>query len=133
MKSYASIVLVLLSINSLKAQYNVGDLLPEVFKENVTVQNICSDQHQSTYVIWVSDSVKPHYHESHTESIYVLEGEGDFYIADSVMHIKPGDYVLIPQGAIHSYKHTSGKRSKVISIQTPEFFGKDRIWVEKQE
>lgn len=113
--------------------FHADDILPEVMKENVTVHPLCSDVHESTFLIWVKDTVKPHYHAEHTELIYVTQGEGLFYLGAEVFELKPGDFVRIPEGVIHSYKSTSNSPSKVISIQTPEFKGKDRIWVDAQK
>ncbi|MGB0402604.1 MAG: cupin domain-containing protein [Salibacteraceae bacterium] len=112
---------------------NLNNTIADSLKPNVTVQKLMSDQHQSSFLIWVNDTVKPHYHKRHSESIYIIEGSGIFYIGKEKMHLKAGDFFLIPQGIIHSYKNTGTKPSKVLSIQTPEFAGKDRIWVEKQE
>lgn len=113
--------------------FRVNEIMPEVMKENVTVHSMCSDTHESAYLIWVKDSVKPHYHQKHTELIYVISGRGNFYVGQEVYRLKEGDFVRIPEGSIHSFKTTSSEEVKVISIQTPEFKGKDRVWVEVQK
>ncbi|MBD81268.1 MAG: hypothetical protein CL840_20290 [Crocinitomicaceae bacterium] len=112
---------------------NIDSFTPKEFKENVTVEKLNSDKNQSSFIIWVSDTVKPHYHKTHTECIYLLEGGGTFYMGKKKMELKVGDFVMIPEGVIHSYKHKTGKRSKVLSVQAPEFVGTDRIWVDIQE
>ncbi|UTW61112.1 cupin domain-containing protein [bacterium SCSIO 12741] len=105
---------------------------PEVFKDNITVEKLSTDANQSSFLIWVKDTVRPHHHAEHTECIYVLEGEGTFYLGTNKMELKPGDYVRIPQGVVHSFKTRSPVPAKVLSIQTPEFLGEDRIWSDHQ-
>jgi mannose-6-phosphate isomerase-like protein (cupin superfamily) len=134
MKSITSIFAVLILGSAIQAQeyFNVDALKNVSPEHNVKVHSLCSDSYESSYIIWVQDSVKPHYHKQHTELIYVLEGKGRFFIGDTSYLIRPGDYLRIPQGKIHSFKNNTENEVKVISIQTPEFKGKDRIWVEKQ-
>ena len=98
--------------------------------DNIHVIPIESDQHVSSYIIFVKKSIKAHKHIKHTESILVLEGTGKMKIDNNVYEIKHGDYLTIPQGAIHSVIVTSKVPLKVLSLQTPQFFGKDRIFVE---
>ena len=112
---------------------NLINTAPEAWKENVTVVPLESSDDQSSYLIWVVDTVKPHYHADHTECIYVLEGQGTFYLGDQVMELQPGDFVMIPRGVIHSFKNKTSTKSKVLSVQTPKFDGKDRVWVEEQK
>ena len=136
--TFSSILIIACTLLSaeLSAQENyfdVQDILPEAMKENVTVHPLCSDHNESTFLIWVKDTVKPHYHARHTELIYVTQGAGTFYLGDQIYELKPGDFVRIPQGVIHSYKSKSKEASKVISVQTPEFKGEDRVWVETQK
>ncbi|MAZ36528.1 MAG: hypothetical protein CL842_03655 [Crocinitomicaceae bacterium] len=134
-KSMISICTALLLSVTIQAQeyFNLNVLKNAAPDHNVNVHSLCSDSYESSYIIWVQDSVKPHYHAEHTELVYVLEGKGRFFIGDTSYLIKPGDYLRIPQGKIHSFKNNTENEVKVISIQTPEFKGKDRIWVEKQE
>lgn len=44
--------------------------------------------------------------------------------------IKAGDYFFIPKGSLHYVKVTSAMPLKVLSIQSPFFDGKDRVFVE---
>lgn len=113
--------------------FDLNKLVNQASDKNVNVHALCSDSYESSYLIWVQDTVKPHYHAQHTELVYVIEGSGHFYIGDTSYAIKPGDYLRIPQGKIHSFKNNSKTEVKVLSVQTPEFKGKDRIWVERQE
>ena len=94
------------------------------------VEKLASDKHTSCYVIWVKNNVKAHKHEVHTENIYILEGTGEMTLGDESFNIKQGDFVTIPPNTIHSLTVTSDIPVKVLSVQAPEFFGKDRIFVD---
>ena len=47
--------------------------------------------------------------------------------------IKQGDYFRIKKGTPHAVKVTSIKPLKMLSVQAPEFFGKDRIFLPEKE
>ncbi len=49
-------------------------------------------------------------------------------IEDEIYSLKSGDFFTIPQNTVHSVTVTSKNPMKIISSQTPEFFGKDRIF-----
>lgn len=109
---------------------NLGDINPEVEFENIHVEKISDDSLSSTFLIWVKSIVAPHYHAEHTEQVYVLEGTGIFTMNGSELTIEPGDLITIPKGAVHSVKVTSDTPMKVLSVQSPQFTGDDRIFVE---
>ena len=100
---------------------------------NIHTVPIYSDENSSSFIIFVKKDVRKHYHLHHTEVVIVLEGTGDFYLAGERMTIKKGDHIVIPPGVPHSVTTTSGKPLKVISIQSPEFIGKDRVFVEEDD
>ncbi len=133
MKIALTVFMVICS-NMMNAQdyFKLNALKNVAENKNIAVHSLCSDRFESSYIIWVQDSVKPHYHAQHTELIHVLEGAGFFYIGDTSYTVEPGDYLRIPAGKVHSFKTNSNNSVKVISIQTPEFKGKDRVWVEEQ-
>jgi mannose-6-phosphate isomerase-like protein (cupin superfamily) len=98
--------------------------------ENIQIQKIAEDSFQSSFIIWVKEAVKPHYHAHHSEYIHVLKGCAMMSLGDTLFSIKQGDVVFIPQGTIHAVHSISDGPLKVISIQTP-FFDGDRIWIDK--
>ena len=111
---------------------NLIETHPDAEFENVTVKKLSTDPRSTSFLIWVKDGVKPHYHAKHSETIYVLEGSADMILDGKKYQLSPGDFVHIPMNSVHSVKVTSEEPAKVLSIQAPEFFGKDRIWVEKE-
>lgn len=100
--------------------------------QNVWVHSLYSDSLVSSFLIVVKQGVPAHYHRKHTEMLYVLEGEGQMSLGDSSFHIGPGIHLSIPKGTIHSVETTGSTPLKVLSIQSPRFDGKDRVWVEEE-
>jgi mannose-6-phosphate isomerase-like protein (cupin superfamily) len=98
--------------------------------ENIHVHKISSDAHSSDFVIFIKKMVPLHKHLKHTETIYVLEGRGIFQQGDEHTEIGPGDYLRIPEGTPHAVKVLSSEPLKVLSVQAPEFLGKDRVFIE---
>jgi quercetin dioxygenase-like cupin family protein len=97
--------------------------------KNLHIDELSSGESSSEFVIFVRNEVKAHIHKKHTELIYVLEGEGLFYLDETKQIIKPGDFIRVNKGVVHSVKVTSKTPLKVLSIQTPKFIGKDRFFV----
>lgn len=94
---------------------------------NVSVQKIAGDSLTSTFVIFIKDHVPMHKHVSHSENVFVLEGEGIFTLGSETHEIKAGDMIFIPVNTFHELKVSSPAPMKVISVQSPEFDGSDRI------
>jgi len=99
--------------------------------DHILVEQLNSDEHGTTFLIWVKDQVAAHFHESHTEHVYILAGKGIMRIGEVEREISEGDLLFIPQGMVHSLIVTSDQPMQAMSIQTPEFLGSDRHFVEE--
>ncbi len=109
---------------------NAEELEPPKEYDNIHVQKLNSAKEATSFVIWVAKSVKLHKHVFHTENIYVLGGKGEMTVGDKKFIIKKGDYFQIPKDTPHALVVLSKKPMKVISVQSPEFLGKDRVFIE---
>ena len=109
--------------------WNINEIEPAEEFDNIHSQEMYSDSFGTSFVIWLKKEVKLHRHDFHTEKLYVLEGTGVSVLNNEMKMIKPGDFIVIPQGIPHSVTVTSEEPMKVISIQTPQFFGKDRVYI----
>ena len=98
--------------------------------DNIHVVKLYSDKHASDFIVFVKKSVPLHKHVFHSETIYILEGTGLMRLGDEEFDVKPGDFIKVPEGAPHAVKTTSEKPLKALSVQAPEFFGKDRVPLE---
>jgi mannose-6-phosphate isomerase-like protein (cupin superfamily) len=116
--------------NIMFAQTNLDNLLPPANYENIHVEKIQSNKDMSTFIIWIKNEVKTHYHLSHTENIYVLEGTANMLLGKDTILIQKGDFINILPQTLHYVKVTSKEPLKVISIQSPEFSGNDRHFID---
>jgi mannose-6-phosphate isomerase-like protein (cupin superfamily) len=107
---------------------SVIDAQPNGDYDNIHIKKLDTDDNSTSFIIWVKQSVKSHKHETHSEVIYVVEGTGKMTIGEKTYEIKKGDSFRIPKNTYHSLKVTGNEPIKVISVQAPEFFGKDRVF-----
>jgi quercetin dioxygenase-like cupin family protein len=123
--------LIAFGANSALAQNHkaLKDYKPTAEFDNVHVLKISEDHHQSSFIIWVKDSVHEHYHTNHTENIIVISGKAKMTIDGKEITINKGDYLNLPEGTKHAVIEVMGHHPlKVLSIQTPLFDGKDRTF-----
>lgn len=133
MKRLLLTLVMIVCIGSLYAQKDLirqaRKLKPIQTFDNILTEVLHSDKHSSSYVIWIKNLVKLHKHEKHSEHVYVLRGKGTMRLGEEMREVKKGDLIFIPEGTPHSLI-VKGRTMKVISIQSPEFHGKDRIFVQ---
>ena len=107
---------------------SIDQILPDKEFENIHVKKISSDSSSSTFAIWIKQKVKLHKHVYHTENVLIDKGFGEFQINDSIYKVATGDWIVIPKNTWHGVVVNSKSIMKVISVQSPEYFGKDRIF-----
>ncbi len=131
MKKVFTLFLFLLSLFA-KAQtsQSLDTIKAPAVYENSYSRAIASDSLVSSFVIFIKKEVKKHKHVSHSEHVYVLDGEGEMQLGEKTIKIKKGDMVFIPKNTFHSLKVTSSTPVKVLSVQAPLFDGKDRVFAE---
>lgn len=130
MKSYVFIAfLILFSIyHSQVKVLEINQINPDIEFENIHVKKISSNTSSSTFAIWIKKKVKLHKHINHTENILVQSGYGQFQLNDSIYSVSLGDLIIVPKNTWHGVIVDSKEPMKVISIQSPEFFGNDRVY-----
>lgn len=109
---------------------SINEIYPDKEFENIHVKKISSDSSSSTFAIWIKQKVKLHKHVYHTENVLIDEGFGEFQLNDSIYKVTAGDLIVIPKNTWHGVTVNSKSTMKVISVQSPEYFGKDRIFKE---
>lgn len=135
MHVFSTVIFCLFFFSSFSQEHkNLNDYQPSESYENIHVLKIAEDDLQSTYIIWVKDSVSEHYHASHTENIVVIQGKARMTINGEEIVVKKGDFINIPEGTKHAVIEVlSHKPLKVLSTQTPMFDGKDRIFTHEHD
>ena len=66
--------------------------------------------------------VQPHFHKGHSDSFFVLEGEVEFHVGETVVHGSPGTYVLAPPGVVHFFRNVSDQPARALNLHTPGGF-----------
>jgi quercetin dioxygenase-like cupin family protein len=107
---------------------SINEIFPEKEFENIHIKRIYSDSSSSTFAIWIKQKVKLHKHVYHTENIIIDKGFGEFQLNDSIYKVTAGDWIIIPKNTWHGVVVNSRSTMKVISVQSPEYFGKDRVF-----
>lgn len=102
-------------------------------EEAIYNRTLYTDALVSTFLIEIKQEVKGHYHQFHTEQVYVLSGKAEMKMGDSRRwkDIKEGDLIIIPANTPHAVRVKGNKPLRVLSIQAPNFDGNDRVWVEE--
>lgn len=62
--------------------------------------------------------LRDHLHRSYDEAFYVLEGEFDFRLGDTLVRLGPGESACAPRGTPHTYK-AHGGRARLLTLVTP--------------
>lgn len=106
---------------------SLHNIEPTAEYDNIHVVKLHSDPLVSSFVIWVKKEVKLHKHADHSEHVLILDGSGSMTLGDENLTLEKGLMIYIPKGTPHSVAVTSKSPLKVLSIQAPEFKGKDRI------
>ena len=116
------------SFFTLQAQRHesLNELSTDSSFENIKVSALDDSDDASSFVIWVKEHVREHYHKEHTEFVYVIEGAGVMTLGKESFSIEKGEYIFIPRGTRHSVRVSENQTLKVMSIQTPHFDGTDR-------
>lgn len=127
------VILLLVSFCNLATAQNVwlaDTLRPNQPYDNTFSMPVGTDSLTSGYVLWIKKELKPHKHLTHSEHVYVLDGEAEMRLGDKTIKVKNGSIVYIAQGVVHSVKVTSKRPLKVLAIQAPFFDGTDRVFVD---
>jgi len=127
-KSFWSCVISALFCLNLQAQSLNTDTIGNSSKAEVYVKKIYGDSLSTSFCIVIRTQVKSHRHLTHSEQVVVLAGEGQMQLGRDTFRIKKGDVVFIPKNTPHAVVSTGSIPLKVISVQSPLFDGKDRIY-----
>lgn len=117
-------------INDLNAigSQNLDTVKAPATLDNIYNRPVFSDSLASSFVIFVKKEVKEHKHETHSEQVIVLDGTAVMKVDGRSFKIKKGDIIYIPKNTWHYVKTTSKVPLKVLSVQAPNFDGKDRVF-----
>ncbi|MDP5219902.1 cupin domain-containing protein [Ruegeria sp. 2205SS24-7] len=61
----------------------------------------------------------PNHHAGEDESFYVLDGEFEFLLNDETKRVTSGDFVKVPDGAIHAFTCIGQSPGRLLCINAP--------------
>jgi mannose-6-phosphate isomerase-like protein (cupin superfamily) len=137
-----SIVICLSFLSSLTYAQDISQVvfnLEEILKANplepgATKAQITKFEDDTATVLVIQNVVgmvlKPHYHKSHSETIYVAKGSGQIFSNDKWVDVRPGSLHFNPMGKVHGIKNTGNEPLVVISVFAPALKEPDRHFVE---
>jgi quercetin dioxygenase-like cupin family protein len=62
---------------------------------------------------------KPHSHDDHVDSFYVLEGEPEFLMGEERLRLRPGSFVAAPLGVVHTFGNPGSRRARLLNVHAP--------------
>ncbi len=116
--------------HSLSAQIltqTAAELAPTEAYTNVKAVTLHDDENTTVYMIFIKQAVPKHLHQYHTEVITVIAGRGRMMLGGEYFNIKKGDHIIVPPNTAHAVITTSTRPLQVLSVQTPQFLGQDRM------
>jgi quercetin dioxygenase-like cupin family protein len=114
---------------------HVDDILnanPLKADEKIQMINLAQDDTTTLVLIRFAEGaeVKPHFHKTHDEIVYVIKGSGQMLVNDKWIDVKPGSVHFNPMNKVHSTRNTGKEPLVVMSIYTPSMKEPDRNFVQ---
>jgi mannose-6-phosphate isomerase-like protein (cupin superfamily) len=66
-----------------------------------------------------SGNVPKHMHLGSNEIQYIVSGSGTFWLGSRVVHIHPGDLIIVPKGVAHAGSLATSGEFKALAIKLP--------------
>jgi quercetin dioxygenase-like cupin family protein len=100
-------------------------------KNGLNITQVASEKNASVnFIMGPPGSIlKMHYHQYHDETTYCIKGQAVMNVSGKELVMKTGDLMYIPALTLHGSEVTGNETLQLISIFTPSFDGKDRIYV----
>ena len=61
----------------------------------------------------------PNHHAGEDESFFVLDGKFEFFVDGKTIGAKSGDFVKVPEGAVHAFKCTGTQPGRLLCVNSP--------------
>ena len=114
--------------------FNIDSLLtvyPLAADQDMRSEEIAYDSVSSMHLTQVRGAVRSQHHVHHSKNIWVVRGAGRLVLGDRKYRVKAGDVIHVPKGTTHSFHNLGAVPAVVISVFSPGFDGKDRVYDEQ--
>ena len=102
----------------------------EELAKPIAAREIRRNSYASHAVVRLAGPEKPHVHDQHELTVFILSGRARIHVADQVHDLKPGDVVQIPHGLTHWAVPVGPDPAEAYVVFTPPFDGKDKRLVD---
>lgn len=113
--------------------FNLVQQQPLPYDQEIVSLPLSHSASASSTLIQVRTGVKTHFHAYHDELVYIVSGKGVMEIGDKKQVIQAGDVISLQRGVKHNLTVKSTQPMVAISIMSPPFDGKDRIYTQSGE
>ncbi len=97
--------------------------------DEIVVKTLNVTDTASYHVIRLVTAEKPHIHDYHDLTVFVLKGRARMNLGDRTEIVKAGDVIEIPRGVVHWAENIGRQASEVYAVFSPPFDGVDRRFV----
>ncbi len=111
-----------LNIDSLLSVYLLGDT------QDMRTDKIDDDSLSSVHLTQIRDGVQEQRHLNHQETVWVVRGAVRLTLDADKYKVAAGTVVTIPPGVSHSFYSMGKIPAVIISVFSPGFDGKDRVY-----
>ena len=114
--------------------YDIDSLLQEhpLAKGQASRSDVIAwDSSSSVHLTQVETAVESHHHAAHDENVWIIRGAGRLTMGDQKLKVKAGQVIHIPRGTSHAFNNMGSNPAVVISVFSPGFDSKDRIYEDK--
>jgi quercetin dioxygenase-like cupin family protein len=131
-----------LAINSARAEDTTSQVLAQVDEilaknplkagEKMQLIKVAETGAVSVLIIRLlqGGEVKPHFHKTHEETVYVIKGSGQMLVNDKWVELKAGTIHFNPMNAVHATKNNAEEPLVAVSVFTPSMKEPDRHFVQ---
>jgi oxalate decarboxylase/phosphoglucose isomerase-like protein (cupin superfamily) len=100
-------------------------------KDGLNITQVASGKNASVNLVMgpPGSILKMHYHQYSDEITYCIKGQAVMNVSGKELVMKAGDLMYIPTLMLHGSEVIGNQTLQLISIFTPPFDGKDRIYV----
>jgi mannose-6-phosphate isomerase-like protein (cupin superfamily) len=94
--------------------------------KDVAVQPLWNDRASTHSLVRLAVSEKPHVHDSHDLTVFVLKGRVRVHLGDRSVELGPGDIIQIPHGLRHWAQNIHPSASEAYVVFSPHYKGEDK-------
>ena len=91
----------------------------------MAIRNLWKTEDASAHIIRLRTAEKPHVHEHHDLTVFVLSGSARVFLDGKFILSHAGDVIEIPRGTLHWAENLDKDASEVYAVFTPTYDGQD--------